>query len=249
MELRHYFAMLRRRMVLLVLTVAAGLGAAFILTPQTSLYSAVSTIYVGSRQLSVGDRAIVSQDQQVGLQSVIKTFAQMIESGPIAEAALKRTNLQRSAGGVVGEVTAIPVAETQLLKVRATDRDPAAAQQLANAVADAFVDKIASFEPASQPQPGALPQLPAYVFERAKLPLAPNPTGILRRLVLGGLFGFVAGAGGIFLLEYLDITVKTPSDVERRLELPVLGVIPFGEASPSIIPSQHAPARIESDRA
>ena len=239
MELRRYFAILRRRALIVALTVIAGLLAAFITTSRTSVYSAQSTLYIGSRQLSVGDRATVSQDQQVGLQSVIKTFAQMIESGPIAEAALKRVNLQRSSGGVVAEIAAIPVANTQLLKIRATDHDPAAAQQLANAVADAFVDKIESFEPASQPQPGELPQLPAYVFERAGLPVAPNPTGLARRLVLGGLFGFVVGAGGVFLLEYLDITVKTPADVERRLELPVLGVIPYGDASLSLVGSEH----------
>jgi len=29
-----------------------------------------------------------------------------------------------------------------------------------------------------------------------------------------------------FVLEYLDNTLKTPEDVTRELELPVLGVIP-----------------------
>ena len=37
--------------------------------------------------------------------------------------------------------------------------------------------------------------------------------------------GLMAGVGIAFLLEYLDNTVKTEHDIERILELPVLGAI------------------------
>jgi len=34
------------------------------------------------------------------------------------------------------------------------------------------------------------------------------------------------GLGIVFLIEYLDNTIKTPNDVERYLELPIIGAIP-----------------------
>lgn len=227
MELRRYFAMLRRRLLIVVLTVAAGLAAGYINTPRTATYSAEATIYVGSKQLGTSDQARVSQDAVLGLERVIKTFASMIDSQPVAEAALQRVDVQRSAASIVAATQALPVQDTQLLKVRVTDQEPAVARDLANGIADAFVEKIESFEPSRKPEAGELPQLPAYVFENASLPTVPVATGLLRRMVLGGLFGFIAAAACIFLLEYLDVTVKTPADLERRLELPVLGVIPL----------------------
>ncbi len=33
----------------------------------------------------------------------------------------------------------------------------------------------------------------------------------------------------VFLLEYLDSTIKTPDDIERYLNLPVIGTIPMVE--------------------
>jgi len=230
MELRRYFAMLRRRSLILVLTVAAGVVAGYLNTPRAATYSADAPIYVGSRQLGTTDQVRVSQDAVLGLERVIKTFASMIDSKPIAEAALQRVDVRRSAAGVVGATQAIPITDTQLLVIRVTDQQPAAARDLANGVADAFVEKIESFEPSRAPAAGELPQAPAYVFEHADLPIVPNPTGLARNMILGGLFGFVLAASAIFLLEYLDVTVKAPADLERRLELPVLGVIPF-EAS------------------
>ena len=227
MELRRYFTILRRRMVIIVLTVLAGIAAGYFNTPRASTYAAEATIYVGSRQLGTGEQARVSNDTLLGLERVIKTFATMIDSEPIAEAALQRVDVGRSAGTVVGETEAIPVPGTQLLKIRVTDPDPSAARDIANAVADAFVEKIGSFEPTQKPEAGELPQLPAYVFQTAKLPTVPVPNGVVRQMVLGGLFGFVLAAGAALVLEYLDVTVKGPAELEKQLELPILAVIPL----------------------
>jgi capsular polysaccharide biosynthesis protein len=151
----------------------------------------------------------------------------MIQSDPIAEDALKRTGLQRSTDSVVKKTSALPETGTQLLHISVSDSNPLVAQQLANAMADSFVTKVQTYDAATPAGVGTVPALPAYVFEQAKLPLGPDPTGLGRDLALGALFGFLGAAGLAFLLEYLDVTVKSPSDAERRLELPVLAVVPM----------------------
>jgi len=45
-------------------------------------------------------------------------------------------------------------------------------------------------------------------------------------LILGALLGLILGVGAAFFLEYLDRTVRTSSDVETLLGIPVLGIIP-----------------------
>lgn len=45
-------------------------------------------------------------------------------------------------------------------------------------------------------------------------------------VLLGALLGLILGVGAAFFLEYLDRTVRTSSDVESLLGIPVLGVIP-----------------------
>jgi hypothetical protein len=44
---------------------------------------------------------------------------------------------------------------------------------------------------------------------------------------LSAIFGLLASVALVLLLDYLDLTVKTADDLERRSGLPVLGVIPL----------------------
>ena len=240
MELRRYVAVLRRRLIIVLLTVAAGLTAGYISTDQTPRYTATATLYVGQRQL-VAAYGSVSNDVLSAVERFSLTYAAMIDSLPTATDAVQRAKLPRSPQAVVGQTEAAPVKGTSLLSVKVVDRNPAAAQLIANSLADSFVEKIETFEPTAEPKPGEVPALPAYVFERASLPAVPQPTGVLRHLILGAAFGFAVAAALAFTLEYIDITLKSATDAERKLELPVLGVIPF-DAAATDLPSWTARA-------
>jgi capsular exopolysaccharide synthesis family protein len=65
-----------------------------------------------------------------------------------------------------------------------------------------------------------------YIVDRAEVPKAPvRPRRFLNIFfsIIVGLFG---GVGIAFFLEYVDNTFKRPEDVEERLSLPLLGVVP-----------------------
>lgn len=66
-----------------------------------------------------------------------------------------------------------------------------------------------------------------YIIDRAEVPKSPvRPRKILNILlsVIVGLFG---GVGIAFFLEYIDNTFKKPEDVEEKLSVPLLGVVPL----------------------
>ncbi|MCX6078606.1 MAG: Wzz/FepE/Etk N-terminal domain-containing protein [Chloroflexi bacterium] len=53
-------------------------------------------------------------------------------------------------------------------------------------------------------------------------PVRPQPTIYI---ILGGIVGLIFALGMIFIIEYLDDTLKTPQDVQKTLGTPVLGFI------------------------
>ena len=62
-------------------------------------------------------------------------------------------------------------------------------------------------------------------IESALTPTSPVRPRPLQNTVLGGIVGLMIAAGGVFLKEYLDDTLKTTEDVEQATGLPVIGYI------------------------
>lgn len=63
-------------------------------------------------------------------------------------------------------------------------------------------------------------------IDRALLPGRPSSPNLKRSTGMGTAVGIVLGIGLIMLLEFLDRSFKTPEELERRLRVPVLAIIP-----------------------
>jgi capsular exopolysaccharide synthesis family protein len=64
------------------------------------------------------------------------------------------------------------------------------------------------------------------VIDNAIRPLRPSKPRKTVDLALSALIGLMAGLGLAFVLEYFDVTLKTPQEIERYLRLPNLAAIP-----------------------
>lgn len=69
------------------------------------------------------------------------------------------------------------------------------------------------------------------IVEIASLPSRPISPNIPMNVMLASVVGLVLSIGGIFLIEYLDDTIKSPEDIERISGLPTLGTIAQIEGS------------------
>lgn len=71
-------------------------------------------------------------------------------------------------------------------------------------------------------------------MDRAEVPKAPYVPDHRRNLLMAIVLGLSLAVGLAYGIEYLDDTIKTPDDVTRRLQLPLLGLVPAmrGDRSP-----------------
>jgi capsular exopolysaccharide synthesis family protein len=74
------------------------------------------------------------------------------------------------------------------------------------------------------------------VLDAARPSLAPLRPNVRNNLLLGLLLGLVGGIGLALLLDQLDNTVKSQADVEEKVGVPFLGVLPH------VLPEKGAPA-------
>lgn len=79
------------------------------------------------------------------------------------------------------------------------------------------------------------------VIDKADAPIEPSSPDLLRNLILSLLGGVAIAAGVVFVREQMDDAVRAPEDIERKLALPVLGVIPVIENQGSVLETLEAP--------
>lgn len=64
------------------------------------------------------------------------------------------------------------------------------------------------------------------IVDRAQVPGGPFKPNLTTNIQAGLMLGLILGILLALLVEYLDDTIKSPEDVERKLHVPLLGVIP-----------------------
>ncbi|NJD56110.1 MAG: polysaccharide biosynthesis tyrosine autokinase [Nitrospirae bacterium] len=72
------------------------------------------------------------------------------------------------------------------------------------------------------------------VLDKAEVPKGPFKPNRSRNILLALIVGLFGGVGLAFFTEYLDNTIKTPEDVEKRMFMPSLGIVPLYASGPAI---------------
>ncbi|HUQ63689.1 MAG TPA: polysaccharide biosynthesis tyrosine autokinase [Acidimicrobiales bacterium] len=129
-------------------------------------------------------------------------------------------DLQKQIDATEGEVAAAPAAQQSSVRQSVTVRKDALVSQQA-----VFRQKLDQLQVDQAIKSGG-----AQLVTPATVPTSPVRPQPLRNAVIALVLGLVLGIGLVFLVEYLDDSVKGKDDLERASGgLPVLGVIPLVE--------------------
>lgn len=71
-----------------------------------------------------------------------------------------------------------------------------------------------------------VPRTPVEIVDAAETPTRHVSPNLILNLLLSLFVGLGSGVGLAYFIEYLDTSIKTADDVERWIDLPVLGLIP-----------------------
>jgi polysaccharide biosynthesis transport protein len=78
---------------------------------------------------------------------------------------------------------------------------------------------------------GAVDTNNVSVIDRAQVPGGPYKPDLKKNLMMALMLGLLAAAAAIALFEIIDDTFKSPEEIEEKLGLAVLGVIPFADGN------------------
>jgi capsular exopolysaccharide synthesis family protein len=217
MSLRDYLKHGRRWLWVLILAPVAGGAAAFLIT------STIDPTYAATAEIAVNqvqDDAGPTYASVLGNQSLTTTYAHLVTSSK---------NLERAAASLHGgtfedrQVSASAVEGTFLIRVRAEDRNPDRAAEIANAVANAFPGFIREVQLAGDDATGR-PINTVFISEPAVAVDSPVAPATRTNVIIGVVLGLAVALAAVAFIEYMDDRVRSDEDLER-LGSPFLGSV------------------------
>jgi capsular polysaccharide biosynthesis protein len=220
--LRRLLVVLRRRILILAVTVVAGLVAAYLGSSRAAVYQTRSTLYVGQ---SATDLKPTTEYAQAVLAA---TFVQIVPTPTIVGQAIAEAHISRKVTDVVKATKASVAPGSNLIRITVQDRDPVMAKDLADSIATVFVADSRTLAPLTASATGLSPnKAPASIAQAATVPSAPLDTGLHRNLALGGVAGLLLGIALVLLLDFLGLSARTPRELEAQTGMPLIGVVPL----------------------
>ena len=208
---KDLFNAMKRRLRMIVLitllaTMTSGIYSFYFITPK---YQSSTQILVNqSRENGQG----IDYNQ---VQSNLETYSDIIKSPMILDIVSRKLELDRPEKTLVKQINISSGEKSRVFTITVQDSDPETAAKISNTIAETFKEEILTLINVNN----------INILSMAKV--NPSPTNPSPKLIIavGFIFGLITSLGICFLLEKMDDSIRTESDVEQLLGLPVLGEV------------------------
>lgn len=232
-DIRDVFKVLRKWSKLIILitlltTLAAGLISIYYLKP---VYQAKTLLMVtvASDKLQVSTNQVTRTDPNTGVVTApmpvltMNTYLGQLKSEVVMSRVITSLNLpDQTTDKLSAMIEANIVKDSNLIEVKVNNIDPQLAAIIANTLSEEYLHLMKEFMFSS-----------VVVISPANIPTIPVKPSKKLNVAIGFVLGLMVSILVAFLLDYLDNTLKTAEDINRELDLPVLGLIPFKTESNS----------------
>lgn len=216
LDLRSIFFLLLVRIKWIVLSIVIGgflFGSyAMFLVPEK--YTSTAMLYMTN--LDKENNLLVATSSNLSAsERLVKTVKAATTAPWVLAEASERLDGALSSGALSSTISFAPVEDTSFLKISVTHTDPLLAQRACDVVADTAVIAFAATGETGE----------ARVYQPA-VKATKTPKNTFRFMLIGAALGALIPAVIIILSNILSITVYDKDDIQRRLNVPILGEIP-----------------------
>lgn len=218
-SLQEIALVLKKRMLLIfsmmILGVVALAGVTFFLI--TPKYETDTQLVVQSNQETLTNANL--QSDLTGNVMMVNTYKDLIKSDVVLDQVslqlTKENGIQYTSNELNKMISVTQSQNSQMFSIRVISINAKEAMEIANKTAMIFKEKAVEILKVDK----------VSIISPAKLQTTPVSPNKKLNLLIGAVIGLILGVMIVFLLEFLDKTVKDTKFIEDELELPILGEI------------------------
>lgn len=213
--IEEVFSIIRNQVYIIVITIVICLVISlvlsfYILSPQYQTYTTLMIIKQQNYNMGIEYNDILMSNK------LVATYREIVKSKIVSKEVTKKLGLDITYKEWIEKINVTQLEDSEIIKIDVVDEDPVVSSSISNEIAKSFIKQVTYLMKTQN----------LLVIDEAEIPTKPIKPRPLLNAAIAVLLGIILGIIIIFYRDFIDNTIKTPEDVGRYLELPVLGKIP-----------------------
>lgn len=212
MEMLEYFKS-RVLWIIITLIVVISVGNVSTILTRVPMYKSSTTIVLVNDDSKNG--SYNSTELQLN-KNLVSTYSEIIKSRKVLKKVINNLGLKCSAADLSENITVESVENTEVIKISVGNDDNERAAKIADEIANVFSSEIQKIYKLNN----------VSIIDKAEASLIPYNINYVKDNAIYIALAMVLSCGVIFIIYYFDTSIKTSEEIENKLGLTVLGIVP-----------------------
>lgn len=212
-NLKELFDYFKSKIKWVMITVFAFMiiGNIYTIATRVPMYKSDTTIVL----VSENDKEYNTNELQLN-KNLVGTYSEIIKSRKVLEPVIENLRLKYTYAELKSNVTVTSVANTEIIRITVNDKKAEKATRIANEIAEVFTKEVQKIYKLNN----------VSVVDKAVKNIKPYNVNYVKDNIIYIALGLIISCGIIFIKFYFDTTIKTSEEIENKLGLTILGVVP-----------------------
>lgn len=221
-DLKELISMFMKRKILIILVVIIfGLiGAIYtvkFITPTYKSTTKLLLVQTGEKSNVYENTGSITTTDLTLNSKLVNNYRDIATSESVLSKVIQNLNLNIGAEELKNMTSVTVKTDTEILQLTVEYTDPEMTCNIAKEIANVFIETVNRYYKLDN----------LNVLDEAKVNLTPSNVHLTKNVIIFAFIGAILVSGYILLVNMLDTTVKSDTDIEKALEVPVLASIVF----------------------
>lgn len=190
-------------------------GASYTLFFKTPMYNSYTTMVLTTNNEKTNQQ-ITSSDITLN-KNLVSNYRVIMKSHSILNQVINNLELNTTAEQLKKQVNVTTEDDTEIIRISVNSENADSAKDIANEIARVFSNDVARYYSIKN----------VAIVDYAEKANSPYNISLLKTTVLALLVGIVLASAAIFIMFYFDTTIKSTEEIESKIGLPTLGIVPI----------------------
>lgn len=206
---KYYFS----KIIFVIIFIILGLVGSYFYTyhMQVPVYRSQTSLLLAN-----ATNTTITQNDITLNKNLVSTYRQIVKSRLILNQVIDNLGLDIDYASLSSQVEVSSISDTELILISVFDEDKTQAKKIADEIAKVFKEEIVGIYRIEN----------VSIIDKALVSQKPYNVNVVKQFIIGEAAGFLLSSFIILVLFYLDDSVKTEDDIEKLLNLSVLGSVP-----------------------